>query len=62
MPVVAFYHSDLSMFFHRPDGPPAELAAAVYTHKLYPHFDTVFVPNRYTVQKVTGLGTQRIEL
>ena len=62
VPVVAFCHSDLPAFFRRLGGPPAELAAAAYARKLYPHFDTVFVPSRYIAQKVADLGVQRIEL
>ncbi|GCB02517.1 glycosyltransferase family 1 protein [Ralstonia sp. SET104] len=62
VPVAAFYHSDLPAFFRRLGGPPAELAAAAYARKLYPHFDTVFVPSRYIAQKVAELGVQRIEL
>jgi len=62
VPVAAFYHSDLPAFFRRLGGPPAELAAAAYARKLYPHFDTVFVPSRYIAQKVADLGVQRIEL
>ncbi len=62
VPVVAFCHSDLPAFFRRLGGPPAELAAAAYARKLYPHFDTVFVPSRYIAQKVVDLGVQRVEL
>ncbi|HJV94886.1 MAG TPA: glycosyltransferase family 1 protein [Albitalea sp.] len=62
VPVAAFYHSDLPAFFRRLGGPPAELAAAAYARRLYPHFDTVFVPSRYIAQKVAELGVQRIEL
>ena len=62
VPVVAFCHSDLPAFFRRLGGPPAELAAAAYARKLYPHFDTVFVPSHYIAQKVADLGVQRIEL
>lgn len=62
VPVVAFYHSDLPAFFRRLGGPPAELAAAAYARKLYPHFDTVFVPSCYIAQKVADLGVQRVEL
>ena len=62
VPVAAFCHSDLPAFFRRLGGPPAELAAAAYARKLYPHFDTVFVPSRYIAQKVADLGVRRIEL
>ncbi|MGM3277524.1 glycosyltransferase [Ralstonia sp. 24A2] len=62
VPVVAFCHSDLPAFFRRLGGPPAELAATAYASKLYPHFDTVFVPSRYIAQKVAELGVQRMEL
>ncbi len=62
VPVVAFCHSDLPAFFRRLGGPPAELAANAYARKLYPHFDTMFVPSRYIAQKVADLGVQRIEL
>ncbi|WP_439894456.1 glycosyltransferase (plasmid) [Ralstonia sp. 25C] len=62
VPVAAFCHSDLPAFFRRLGGPPAELAAAAYARKLYPHFDTVFVPSRYIAQKVADLGVQRVEL
>jgi len=62
VPVVAFYHSDLSRFAAARLGHWCEASVARYTQRLYSRFDLVMAPSRLMADKLRQLGVTRVAL
>jgi alpha-1,6-mannosyltransferase len=60
VPVVGFYHSDLPSLVGQRFGPTARRLATRYVARLYRQFDLVLAPSMVMVERLRGLGVQRV--
>lgn len=62
VPVVGFYHSDLTRMVHSRLGHWTDPLMNSYIRKLYSQFDRVLAPSRVMADKLFRLGVGRVEL
>ncbi|GAC1418759.1 MAG: glycosyltransferase family 1 protein [Burkholderiaceae bacterium] len=60
IPIVAFYHSDLSTILERRYGSVVQHAGIRYLQSVYRNFDLVLAPSRQTSEYLRGLGIERV--
>lgn len=60
IPIVAFYHSDLSTILGRRYGTVAQHAGIRYLQSVYRNFDLVLAPSKRTAEYLHGLGIERV--
>ena len=60
IPVVGFYHSDLSRLAGKRLGRVAEVACTRYVKYLYREFDAVLAPSHYIGKKLESLGIENV--
>lgn len=60
VPVVGFYHSDLPSLVERRFGLAARQLATRYITQLYRRFDLVLAPSMLMVERLRGLGIERV--
>lgn len=62
VPVVGFYHSDLTRMVHSRVGHWTDPLMNGYIRKLYSQFDRVLAPSQVMADKLLGLGIERVSL